>query len=170
MIIKRYFNKLSDSTKCKVIILVILFFLSLAEWAMHPPFFKDQNIKIVNIEPLIKNTVSGKKRCCGKRFYYIYNTADSETVEGSFDLYTYPMPELNDRIVQNVRTPYSDGGELRILSGAFIIFLGVSAVFIIAFIFRQFLRVIGLRRLSESSSNAILFAIFVTGLFIFNYI
>lgn len=170
MNVKKYFNKLSDSTKGKIGIVVILLFLSLVDWVIHPPFFKDQKISIVYIEHIKRNNFFHQPRWACDRFYYTYNTANGENIEGSFELYTYPMPSLNDTVVRNVRTPYSDGGELRILSGAFIIFLVAMAIFIIAFIFWQILKYIGLKNISESSSNAILFAIFVIGLFIFVYI
>lgn len=160
MLIKQYFNKLSYAKKWRIVVIIILFLLSIVDWIIHPPFFKDQNITIVNIETIQSRKDSTNPKYF-KRFYYTYNINNGKSIEGHFDLDDFPMPELHQTLVRNVRTPLSEGGELKILSGVFFTFFIVVILFTIHYILFIFLKFVGIKDITQTNVSGLLIILFI---------
>ena len=142
----------------KVFLLGFLLLWSIVTWIINPPFYKTQNIKIIQIEEIYKK--SGFKVKHLRKIHYEYILKNGKTVNDKFlsdDLF---LVKTGEYVNYNVPTSYKYGGKLYLFSTAsFVIFLLFWSYFIIVFIFKKMVFYLRGKKISEIDASATVFGI-----------
>lgn len=155
--------------KGKSILLGFLLLWSIITWIINPPFYKTQNIKIIQIEENYRK--SGFNTEHSRNIHYEYTLENQELVNGKFLSYNHPFVKVGKYIKYNVLTSYTYGGKLDLFSTtSFFIFLLFWSYFLLVFIFKIVVSFVSGTKISESDASATVFGILVLLLMMWKFI
>jgi hypothetical protein len=89
-------------------IIAIITILILIEWIINPPFYKDKEITITDIEKVVTQDFY-KNREVDYNIYFRYNLDDGTQKQSLYKTDKYPLPNVGDKTIKNVRVTPSEG-------------------------------------------------------------
>jgi hypothetical protein len=156
----KYFNNSPEYFKIKIILMGGLFVYTMGYYIVYPPFFKTQNIKIIQVEKNVRQ--SGYKTERSYNIHYKYVDMDGELIYGKFLSY-YMNPKVGEYIDYSVRTRPQTGGELNLSksTASMYVLLFFLLYFILVFLFKRVTFYVIKEEIRESSASAIVFIVLV---------